>query len=200
MGDTSSIVIRRAGAEDTDLMAEILAEAFAGDPVGVWMTPAPGWGRWFWSRILPMVLPRGEAYVTSCGQGVALWVPPGAKLDIRPPLAVVWEAWRRFRTRPLVRLFRMMRAVEKLQPKERHYHLFAIGVRSGAKGQGIGSALLAPVLRTCDRDKVLSYLESSNARNLSFYQRHGFKLMHRIALPSQGPSLYLMHRTPIAPG
>lgn len=197
MGESGTIVVRRGGAEDVDLAAEILSDAFAEDPVGQWITPDPAWAQWCWPQLLPYLVDSIDVYVTTCGRGAAMWVPPGGKLDIQPGLGMAWGAWRQFGIRPIYRLIRMMTTLQKHHPKENHYYLFAVGVRSGAKGQGIGSALLAPVLRKCDEQKVGAYLESSNKRNLSFYQRHGFKVVRKITLPNHGPSMWPMYREPV---
>src|SRR3546814_12966763 len=40
---------------------------------------------------------------------------------------------------------------------------------------GHGDALMAYALAQCDCDHAPAYLESSNPRNIPFYQRHGFE-------------------------
>ena len=48
-------------------------------------------------------------------------------------------------------------------------------------------------LRRCDDDGLIAYLESSNPRNLSLYERHGFEIMGQIQAGTS-PTLYPMVR------
>jgi ribosomal protein S18 acetylase RimI-like enzyme len=196
MSDQSELFVKRAGADDTALVGEILGDAFVGDPVARWITPNPEYPKWCWPVAVSLFWPYYEVYVTENSLGAAMWVPPGAKPNIKLSLAMLWDSWRRFGIGSILRLFRLMKMMEKHHPKDNHYYLFAIGVRSESKGQGIGSALLETVLQKCDHEKVGVYLENSNPQNLPFYQRHGFELRSEIALPRNGPSLYLMYREP----
>jgi ribosomal protein S18 acetylase RimI-like enzyme len=197
MSDSPEVFVMRAGPEDAALVAEILADAFSDDPVGRWISPDPEYPRWCWPVIAPFLLGHDEVYITGDRLGAAMWVPPGAKLDIKLGLAALWGYWRRFGLGAIGRLLRLMIGMEKHHPKEPHYYLFAIGVRPEAKGRGIGSALLERVLRECDRRKVVAYLENSNPLNLPFYQRHGFEVRGEITLRHNGPTLWLMYRDPI---
>ena len=60
----------------------------------------------------------------------------------------------------------------------------------------MGARLLAPVLARCDRDGLPAYLESSNPRNLPFYERHGFVRRTAVPLPSGCPLVTPMWRDP----
>ncbi len=196
MSDPSEVFVKRAGADDTALVGEILGDAFSGDPVARWITPNPEYPKWCWPVAVSLFWPYYEVYVTKNSLGAAMWVPPGAKPNIKLSLAMLWGSWRRFGIGPILRLFRLMSMMEKHHPKDNHYYLFAIGVRSASKGQGIGSALLGSVLQKCDCENVGVYLENSNPQNLPFYQRHGFQVRNEISLPHNGPFLFLMYREP----
>ena len=196
MSDPSEVFVKRAGADEAASVGEILGDAFGADPVTRWISPKPEYPRWCWPVAVSFILPHHEVYLTENGLGAAMWLPPGVKLNIRPSPAMLWNSWRRFGISSILRLFRFMSMMEKHHPRDNHYYLFAIGVRSGSRGQGIGSALLESVLQKCDHEKVGAYLENSNSLNLPFYQRHGFEVRSEIALPNNGPSLFLMYREP----
>jgi len=196
MSDPSEVFVKRAGADDAASVGEILGDALGTDPMMKWISPDPEYPRWCWPMAVSIFFPNLEVYVTENGLGAAMWLPPGIELNIRPSLAMLWNSWRRFGIGSILRFFRLMSTLEKHHPKDNHYYLFAIGVRSGSKGQGIGSALLETVLQKCDHEKVGVYLENSNSLNLPFYKRHGFKVRSEIALPKNGLNLYLMYREP----
>lgn len=55
-------------------------------------------------------------------------------------------------------------------------HLLMIGTLSTVRGQGVGSKLMKHSLDIFDNSNLYDYfyLESSNTRNVPFYERHGF--------------------------
>jgi len=87
----------------------------------------------------------------------------------------------------------LLNAVERHHPREQHYYLVAIGTDPVHQGRGVGAALLAPVLTRCDAERMPAYLESSNERNVPFFTRSGFRVMHRVRVPD-GPKITLMRR------
>jgi hypothetical protein len=54
---------------------------------------------------------------------------------------------------------------------------------------------LQHVLAMCDQDSKYAYLESSNSRNITLYQRHGFELLGTIQV-NTSPSIFPMLRKP----
>lgn len=70
--------------------------------------------------------------------------------------------------------------MEKFHPTEPHWYLPLIGVDPVYQGAGLGSALMTEALKAVDRDGLIAYLESSNPRNISLYEHHGFEVIGEI--------------------
>ena len=74
-------------------------------------------------------------------------------------------------------------ALEELgtfHPEGSYWYLPLIGVDPMSRGLGVGSALLRTALAVCDDDGLPAYLESTNPRNVSLYERHGFKVVGQV--------------------
>ena len=71
-----------------------------------------------------------------------------------------------------------------------------LGVLEDVRLVMLGGQVIAPVLERCDVERVPAYLESSNPRNVPFYQRHGFQVVDEIVLEEGGPVLHTMWRDP----
>jgi GNAT superfamily N-acetyltransferase len=76
----------------------------------------------------------------------------------------------------------------------RHRHLALIGVRRQQRGVGIGSGLLAEVLRRTDRAGVGCALETNSPVTRDWYASRGFR--SRAALRWAGRTTWLMYRPP----
>jgi len=197
IGDAPAI--RSARAEDADAVTGVLARAFQDDPVISWLFPdeearRTKSGRFFRLRF-KQFLPQGEVYTTADHAGAAIWAVPGQwhlpALATLQMIAVLAPAVGPRGPRAIQGLMR----VDGAHPSEPHYYLAVLGTEPDLQGRGIGSALLGPVLESCDRDEVPAYLESSKERNIAFYARHGFRVTREMRLP-KGPPVWLMWRDP----
>ncbi|RJK96423.1 GNAT family N-acetyltransferase [Vallicoccus soli] len=168
---------RRAAA------AAVLAAAFRDDPMMVHLVPDPERRR----RRLPGVLGSiqdcclryGEVSTTPEVGGVACWLPPGetevgALRMLRSGMALQT-------LRLGARAVRGTAAVVGAMERERHravtgphWYLWLLGTDPGRRRQGVGAALLAPVLARADAAGTPVYLDTHLQRNLAFYARHGF--------------------------
>ena len=116
------------------------------------------------------------------------WIPPGCwhhgTVDQmrQPPDWVQIVGFRR-----VPHVFRAVTTLLSKHPREPHDYLPFVGVDPRAQGQGLGSALLQPVLRWCDTLRLGAYLENTNAGNLVFYEQLGFRVLERIVLAPEGP-------------
>ena len=59
-----------------------------------------------------------------------------------------------------------------------------------------GPSLLSPVLDQCDEKRLPAYLESSNVRNVPFFERHGFVAGSPLDVPVGAPVVVPMRREP----
>ncbi len=194
--------VRRVGTERTGQVAGVLGAAFADDPLLVWLladvevTERAERGVAWW-RFMVTHLPRGsEMHVTGDGSAVACWHPPGAE---PLPAAVVGD-FRAMVTEltgeraPLV--LESLSRIARRAPHEPHWHLAAVGVDPDHQGRGVGGRLLGAMLGRCDRQGVPAYLESSNSRNVGFYERLGFRVTGEVATVDERVLLTLMWRDP----
>jgi GNAT superfamily N-acetyltransferase len=193
-------VIRRARAEEVHSLSQVLARAFFDDPVMEWLFPREGRRlartRRFFGIRLRQLLEQEEVYTTGDGAGAALWSVPGRwRVTPRETLELAVPMLLALGTR-LPRSLRGLERIESEHPeKPEHWYLAVLGTDASRQGEGIGSALLAPVLEGCDRDGVPAYLESSKERNIDFYARHGFRVTGELRMP-KGPPVWPMWRDP----
>ena len=96
----------------------------------------------------------------------------------------------------LPRVLRLLATIERVHPREPHYHLAYVGTHPDRQGQGLGTAVLAPMLERCDTEGLPAYLENSKPRNEAFYVRHGFVSTGPIPLPDGAPPMMAMWREP----
>jgi len=82
----------------------------------------------------------------------------------------------------------------KLAPKP-HFHLQLLATDPAKQKKGFGTAAIKAQLARNDAAKVASYLESSKAENLAFYQKLGFVVVDEVVLPNGHP-VHLMLREP----
>jgi GNAT superfamily N-acetyltransferase len=87
-------------------------------------------------------------------------------------------------------------AMQDAHPADPHFYLAGVGTEPDRQGQGLGSAVMGPVLDRCDAQRVPAYLESTKEQNVAFYEHHGFAVTGTIAPAPDGPTMWTMWRTP----
>jgi ribosomal protein S18 acetylase RimI-like enzyme len=200
---TAQPTVQRATRQQEDVLGAALADAFRDDPVFEFLVPADANGRearlvTFFTSMARSYLRRDKhAFVADGGRGGALWAAPGTwRL---PPSEIVRETPSSIKAfgRNLPKALRLLTQVEGLHPKEpNHWYLGYLGTRCDSQGQGLGSAMLREVLAQADDSRTPAYLESSNERNLTLYERHGFRVVEEIKALGVGPSIWRMWRDP----
>ena len=197
--------VRRATRADVPALAAMLARAFARDPFFGWLVgEAPERGQRMrdgWAGLLRFSSAGlSETWTTDDHAGAAIWIPPGRKASslvdsVRlTPAVVRMTTWRRLRA--VSAALEALDAHRHRHAPRPHYHLAALGVEPDRQGEGIGSALLAPVLDAADAAGVEAYLETATARNVLLYERHGFDVVEELILPGTDIHGWLMLRRP----
>lgn len=200
---TAQPTVQRAAAQHEDALASTLADAFQDDPVLAFLIPPDMSERdgrvtaFFGSMIRSYLRRDKHVFLAGDAQGAALWGPPGQwRL---PPGEIVRETPASIKAfgRNLPKALRVLNQIEGLHPKEpNHWYLAFLGTRCDSQGQGVGSAMLREVLAQADDSRTPAYLESSNERNLTLYERHGFRVVEEIKLLGTGPTMWRMWRDP----
>jgi ribosomal protein S18 acetylase RimI-like enzyme len=188
--------VRIATHADEAPVVDVITLAFSTDPMARWSLPDP---RTYLTQMPALVrafgsksFDAGSAYCVEGYAGAALWLPPGVEPDIEALDALIQKHAPEHIKSDANGVFEQM---STFHPTEPHWYLPIIAVDPACQGQGHGSALLRAALVRCDRDGLPAYLESSNPRNISLYERHDFVVMGRIQSGSS-PVVTPMFRKP----
>lgn len=181
--------------DDENSAVATIVLAFAADPMTRWTWPKPHqylaamprMARAFGGRAFA----HGSALATDDYTGVALWLPPGVEPDEEGLSAVMQSTVAPAQLKDGAGLFEQMAAYH---PHEPHWYLPLIGVDPAHFGEGHGDALMAHALARCDRDGTPAYLESTNPRNISLYERHGFEPLGAIQVGSSPPLIPMLRK------
>ena len=80
------------------------------------------------------------------------------------------------------------------------WYLSIVGILPKFQGKGLGPALVNPILRMTDDLGVPTYLETFTSRNMSFYERLGYKVVQSFKEPTTKADYWLMIRMPVGVG
>jgi GNAT superfamily N-acetyltransferase len=193
--------MRRGTTADMPAMAETLTRAFADDPVwGGWAFPdrarAMEQRRAFFGLWIEMSLRDGWTRVTEGCEAVASWFSPGAGADSPADAARFLALAHDLLRTQAPRFLEGCAVIERSRPTAEPFHFLSLlGTHDAHRGRSLGGTLLDASLEIVDRDGMPAYLDSTNAANLPFYERRGFRRIGAYTLP-EGPEIVQMWRTP----
>lgn len=140
---------------------------------------------------------RGWIRLAADGAAIAVWIPPDGReeheaIGPAPPGAedgilgghadhhAAFWGW-----------------VEEHEPREPLRYLSHIGVAPERQGEGLGSALMRDGLARADREGIPTWLETSKATNVGYYEGFGFRTVVDEDAPGEGPHIWFMRRDPM---
>ena len=83
---------------------------------------------------------------------------------------------------------------EHLLNGREHYYLWGLVTDPQAQGSGVGSALLKELTDKADVENLPVYLETHEQKNVAYYERFGFRLIHTAVIPLHGLDIWCMLR------
>ncbi|WP_162683453.1 GNAT family N-acetyltransferase [Rhodobacteraceae bacterium DSL-40] len=178
---------------EAQVVADLTA-AFETDPAVRWMYPEQtGYLRHFPTFLHPFGgVAMHEGTLDWAEGGAALWIAPGLAPDEAAIMAVVEASVPASRHEAV---FAVFKAMGHTHPEDPHWYLPVMGVVPERQGQGLGTALMRPVLERCDATGTLAYLEATTERSRALYARLGFEQTDTI-LVADCPPIYPMVRQP----
>jgi GNAT superfamily N-acetyltransferase len=84
-------------------------------------------------------------------------------------------------------------------PAEPCWFLDLVGVAPAAQGRGLGGTLVRHGLQRARADGCPAFLETSNPRNVPFYQSLGFQIVGERQAPDGGPVIWFMQTPHMRP-
>ena len=153
----------------------------------------------FTSQINRQYLPGGHVYTTEDQAGAAVWGSPDRHRSGLAELLQLLPTAPFLLSARAIRALRLLFEVDSLHPNEPHWYLATLGTVPERQGQGVGAALLQPVLALADEEGMPAYLESSKERNVPFYSRFGFEVVEELHSKVGSPPLWRMWREPRVP-
>jgi ribosomal protein S18 acetylase RimI-like enzyme len=196
--------MRAAGPRDWRRLGAITAEAFAEDPVNLWIFGNAGpLADVFGVLAKDVYLRRGFCHLNGDSNGdwgATMWSHSSAsrEMGFLATLGLVASVMRKGTRGAARRGLAAAETMAREHPTAPHLYLFTIATRKAARGKGLGKALMAPVLAAADRDGLPCYLENSNPANTGFYRSRGFERMKLFEPGPGGPVLEAMWREPVS--
>lgn len=184
----------------------VLRDAFLDDPIFGFHFPDPILRakvlQIFFDGIVRTHFRFGQIYAATQGSeivGASVWRPPNAMADtLRDQLRNAFMRFRLMARSPKAtnKLMRGFRALEATHPGGPYWYLFFIGIDSRFRGRGVGTQLMAPVLKIADATRCLCYLETPFSNTHAFYRGLGYEISSEL-LPFPGATqLWAMTRRP----
>jgi GNAT superfamily N-acetyltransferase len=179
--------VHHAVRADLDALEATLADAFHDDPMMAWIYPDPDTrpthAQAFMRLGLEIGFPHGHVYSIAPDAGAAVWAPPDVDLFDDAAVTNMFTMLGEQIGERSEEVGSGLLQVTEHHPRDvPHFYLFILGTQRTHQGKGLGSDLMREVLDRCDRQGLGAYLESSNVRNVPFYERHGFKVTADVAV------------------
>ncbi|MBW6466722.1 MAG: GNAT family N-acetyltransferase [Brevefilum sp.] len=206
MGDDSSnIKIIDLNPADDRQAWDVLARAFFDYPFMTYLQPDPvkreKFLAWYLGFTIRVGRKSGKILSTPGFKGVVVWLPPkscwvSTKQLIKAGMLEMPIRMGFITCKRILANDQFIEEIRKKNAPKEHWYLWAIGVDPAYKYQGIGSALIKPVLIEADNKGDVCYLETHLESNLPWYEKQGFEVVFEGEIPGYSLPVWTMIRQP----
>ena len=194
------------GKKDLDRLAEIAADAYFDYPLHNWFTGGvydEKASRLIMQISLKTMTEDAVIYADSeAMNGFAAWLPfgftgnktlpflmnGGLSLILHSGLGIIGR---------LLTYENYAMSLKKKFTDNYDWYLYNLSIKKEAQGKGIASKLMRPMLKFCDDERMVAYLETNKESNVGLYRHYGFELMREELIPETPVTHYAMVRNPI---
>ena len=184
--------------------AQVVADAFHHYPMMAHYFPNPDRRRrrlpWYMEKTLRCALRYGEVLATADFSGILFTLPPGHTRLSQGEYVRNGFLWT-----PLVMGLQnylksdaceqfVADTHEKLMAGRSHIYLWGLVADPKAQRKGAGTALMHSLTARADAEALPVYLETHDEKNVAYYQRFGFELIHQDVIPNHGLDIWCMAR------
>jgi GNAT superfamily N-acetyltransferase len=193
--------VRQARPADRAAVTTTVALAFADDPAWSFFfgDAYDQLASQFAGVLFDTRVSSGDVWVTDELTAVAMWEPPAGAKRSSEDTEQLWNAFHTLAGAAVwQRLSEYEQAVGAARPSTPYWYLGVLATRPDHQGEGLGTAVMAPVLEKADSDGIDCCLETSTVRNLDFYEGRGFRDVTAVHVAS-GPPTWWLRRFPTKP-
>ena len=155
-----------------------LSTAFSADPILRWIYPQAADYLANFPRLMlafgGVAFDQTTVWAIEDLSAVGIWMRPGTEPDEEATVEVLEETADPRCLDDLMALFGQMTEAHPAYPL---WYLAWLGVDIALQGRGLGATLMRPCLDVVDSHQLPSYLDSTNPRNVPFYQRFGYEVV-----------------------
>ncbi len=197
--DRPRIAVSPAGADRLRPLAAVFGRAFVNEPMLVWpmgevRDRVERFTRCF-AFFLEVALDLGLVSEADNASGAVVWIPPDRFES--------WEEhpWNQARILGLTedgghRYDEFWRWIAARSPSGALWQLDSIAVEPRLQGHGYGGALILQGQERARAEGVGAFLSTGTERNVSIYERYGFRVIDDGHAPNDGPRIWFMRWDP----
>jgi ribosomal protein S18 acetylase RimI-like enzyme len=191
--------------KDIDRLAEVAADAYRDYPLHNWLTKGkydPVASKLIMQISLKTMTEDAVIYADSEEiNGFAAWLPFGFTGNKALPflfnggLKLIFHSGFGIISR-LLTYENYAMCLKKEFTDNYDWYLYNLSIKKDAQGKGIASKLMRPMLRFCDDERMVAYLETNKEANEGLYHHYGFNTLREEKIPNTPVIHYSMVRYP----